>query len=45
MNQVEYEWLRHKKSCLFPVTLSLQVFIQKYPYPKVFSTLPTPNQR
>ena len=34
-----------KISCLFPVTLPYQVFIQKNPYPKVFSTLQTPNQR
>ena len=34
-----------KKSCLFPVTLPLQVFIQKNPYPKVFISLSTPNQR
>ena len=32
-----------KKSCLFPVTLPLQVFIEKYPYPKVVSALQTPN--
>ena len=37
--------IRPKKRCLFPVTLPLQVFIQKNPYPKVFSALPTPNQR
>ena len=36
---------RPKKSCLFPVTLPLQVFIFKNPYAKVFSALPTPNQR
>ena len=30
---------------MFPVTLPLQVFIQKNPYPKVFSALPTHNQR
>ena len=30
---------------MFPVTLPLKVFIQKNPYPKVFSALPTPNQR
>ena len=35
--------IRPKKSCLFPVTLPSQVFIQKKSYLKVFSTLPTPN--
>ena len=33
------------KSCLFPVTLPLQVLIQKNPYPKRIFSLPTPNQR
>ena len=36
--------IRPKKSCLFPVTLPLQVFIRKKPYPKVFIGYPTPNQ-
>ena len=29
-------YIRPKKSSLFPVTLPLQVFIQRNPYPKVF---------
>ena len=37
--------VRPKKCCLFPLTLPLQVFIQKIPYPKVLSAIPTPNQR
>ena len=34
-----------KKSYLFPVTLPIQVFTQKNPYPKVFSALTIPSQR
>ena len=33
-------YIRPKKSCFFPLTLPLQVFIQKNPYPKVFSGPP-----
>ena len=36
--------IRPKKSCLFPVTLPYQFFIQKNSYPNFFSALPTPKQ-